>query len=149
MRRLFFAVGLMLAYCGIARADAYGTPQAQYTYQTAVSSNPLAIINVSTSSITGATQMDNPQLLSRAAMCIQDIDSSANLWCTPVSTTPVVNGGWKISAGSFWCPNSAATFYQVLYSTTTNNNTVTTVANKYWCISDGTSTTKAAVIQGN
>jgi hypothetical protein len=126
-------------------AGAYGV-QPAFTYQAAVSSITTTIITVSTSSISGATQMDNPQMASRVAIEIQNIDTAANLWCLPVSTTPTANAARKIAAGSSWSVSSMDNYYTTTYSSTTGSSPVTTNI-KFWCLSDGAAATKAAVTQ--
>ena len=119
-----------------------------FTYQAAVSSITTVVVNVSTSGAsTGATQVDNPQLFSRVALEIQNIDTAANLWCLPVSTTPVTNAGRKIAPGNSWIVSAVDTFYQLVYSTTTQQNTNVKTPVKFWCASDGASATKAVVTQ--
>lgn len=140
MKKILLAgilVGLML--CLVCKAHAAGaySIQPSYTYQTAVSSITVVIVSVSTSSLTGATQVDNPQLSSRVSLEIQNIDSSASLWCLPISTMPVASGGRKITAGSSWVISTRDKYY--------SSSGFSAV--KFWCLSDGTSPTKAAVTQ--
>lgn len=118
-----------------------------YTYQSAVSSAVVTIVTVSTSVTTGATQMDNPTLSGRVTTEIQNIDASANLWCLITSTTPIINGGRKISAGSSWIISALDFVYRNSYSTSTFVNSVTRGALNFYCLSDGASGTKAAVTQ--
>lgn len=149
-----FLAGILLAVaCAVLlppvtahAAGAYGI-QPAFSYQTAVSSITTNIITVSTSSTTGATQMDNPQMASRVSLEIQNIDSSANLWCLPVSTMPVVNGGRKIAPGSTWAVSTMDTYTNPSYSTSTFITTSSTTTAKFWCLSDGAAATKAAVSQ--
>lgn len=129
--------------CGLAHA---GSIIPMFTYQTGVSSITTAIISVTTSVPTGATQMDNPQLANRVAVEIQNIDSTANLWCLPVTTTPFINGGRKIASGNSWIVSAMDNFYQIIYSSTTGSSP-NTFNVKFWCLSDGAAATKAAVTQ--
>ena len=86
--------------------------------------------------------MDNPQVTSRVSLEIQNIDTVANLWCLPVSTMPIVNGGRKIPAGSSWIVSSMDNYY-----TTASGGSAVVTAIKFWCLSDGLAATKAAVTQ--
>lgn len=147
MRRILITAGLVVLYCGITKADSSIAPQPAFTYNTSVASMTTVIISVSTSATTGATQVDNPQMLGRTALEIQNIDASATLWCLPVSTTPTVNGGREIAPGGWWNPNSLQTYYQSTYSSSTYSVTVSSVPVKFWCLSDGSGATKAAVSQ--
>lgn len=146
MKRFVLLI-FILTLGGFCRADNSNTV-AGFVYQTAVSSGSTLVITVSTF---GATQMDNPQLAGRAAMEIQNIDSTASLWCTAVSSyTPTVvssGNGRKISSGASWYPNFLSSISYVNYSTTTGNTTTYTTAAKIWCISDGAAATKSAVTQ--
>jgi len=130
-----------------------------YTYLTAVSSIttpcPL-IINVTSSPVTGASQMDNPQLPNRVVIEIQNIDTTANLWCamgstTPVvigSTAPIVNGGRKIAPGASWVVSTADIFNVPSVSTSTGVLSYIKSKINFWCLSDTASaTSKAAVTQ--
>lgn len=142
---------LLLAFMMIAGSVCYADNSnviAGFVYETAVSSGNTIIVNVSTSVV---TQVDNPQLPGRAAVEVQNIDATANLWCVPVSsstpTVPSSGNGRKISAGASWFPNFLATISVVTYSTTTQSSTTTLIPAKIWCISDGAATTKAAVTQ--
>lgn len=120
-----------------------------YTYQVAISSIIVNIVTVSTSAIgagPGATQVDSPQLINRATIEIQNIDSAANLWCLAISTTPATNAGRKIAAGGSWIVSILDTLYQTSYSTSTGTST-SKVSAKFWCSSDGAAATKAAVTQ--
>lgn len=142
MRTLFKTGFLLFFLCGVCHAGVGVIPQ--YFYNTAISSvtnpDPL-IINVSTSSIApGATQMDNPQLASRVIIEIQNIDATANLWCSLGSTAPFVNGGRKIAAGNSWI----VSFLDKIYPTTQTGSAFTV---NFWCLSDGAAATKAAVTQ--
>lgn len=141
MKRLMGSIFLLLAVCGISHAGGFIVPQ--YTYQTGVSSITTVIITVSTQGAVapGATQMDNPQVANRVATEIQNIDATANLWCLPVSTMPVVNGGRKITPGSTW----VVSFLDIIYPGTPAGGTNLPV--KFWCLSDGAAVTKAAVTQ--
>lgn len=132
-----------------SKGSAAGGIVPMFTYQTAVSSISTNIVTVSTAAIgvaPGATQMDSPQMYSRVSVEIQNIDSSANLWCLPISTMPVVNAARKIAAGSSWIISATDTFFQVNYSTSAGQTTVVLPV-KFWCVSDGASATKAAVTQ--
>ena len=108
-------------------------------YNVAISSITTTIVTVST---TAAVQMDNPQLAGRVSIEIDNIDSTANLWCLPGSTTTAAasNSGRKITPGNSWTvaiadgilgPGSLPVRTPVLF----------------WCRSDGTSATKAAISQ--
>lgn len=131
-------LGLMIL-AGTAYAS--GGPIPDYSYQVGIASITTNIITVSTSV---ATQMDNPTLSQRVAIEINNIDASANLWCLPTSSpAPATNAGRKITAGSAWevafhdrttVPNDPTRVYS---STNTN----------VYCVSDGGSSTKAAVSQ--
>lgn len=151
MKKWIKAAGLVFLFCGMSYAGGGITPN--FTYLTGVSSistpTPL-IITVSTSSIApGASAMDNPQLPNRVITQIQNIDSSANLWCSIGSTTPVVigstmpiaNGGYKIAAGASWIFSITDKILPTLGA----GGSATTI--NFWCLSDGASATKAAVIQ--
>lgn len=142
---IILAVGIFLP-SGARAAGAFGI-QPSYAYQTAVSSITTIIITVSTSSATGATQVDSPTVTNRVALEIQNIDATANLWCLPVSTMPIVNGGRKIAAGASWVISTADVYYTTSYSTTTFLSSPVTSTAKFWCLSDGASATKAAVSQ--
>lgn len=138
MKKILALLVLVLA---ASKANAFSVPA--LTYQTMISSVTTVIVSVSSNSATGATQMDNPQLPGRVVMEIDNIDATANLWCLPVSTTPVANGGRKIAPGSTWVISVA----DGLISGGANPPVRTTV--KFWCLSDASgSTSKAAVTQG-
>lgn len=145
-RALLFA--FMMFAGRLCFADASNvTPS--FVYETAVSSGNTVIIAVSS---TNVTQVDNPQLVSRASIEVQNIDATANLWCVVVSsitpTVPAANNGRKIAPGGSWFPNFLSTISIVSFSTTTQSTTTTQTAAKIWCISDSTSaTSKAAVTQ--
>lgn len=143
----FFLTVACAVFLSPMAAHAGGLNSPAFTYQTAVSSATTNIVTVSTSSITGATQVDNPQVPNRVVLEIQNIDASANLWCLVNSTMPVVNGGRKISAGSSWVVSVMDNFYTQVYSTITNTTSTVNVSEKIYCLSDGTSGTKAAVTQ--
>lgn len=109
-------------------------------WQTGVSSITTNIITVSTSSVApGATQMDSPVLKGRLVTEIQNIDATANLWCLPVSTMPVVNGGRKIAAGNSWIISFIDVAGRPLNPSQSNTD--------YYCLSDGAAATKAVVTQ--
>lgn len=135
MKRLLLVASLILA-AGWCRAAAIPS----LVYQTGISSITTAIVNVSTASTPGATQVDNPQVPGRVALEIQNIDATANLWCLPVSTKPVVNGGRKIPAGSSWAVS-------VLDTIVRPGQPQSTTGVKFWCLSDGAASTKACVTQ--
>ena len=148
MRKLLVMLSLAWA-CALlmpGRAGASGTIQPGFTYQTGVSSITTNIISVSTSVTTGASQMDNPQVANRVVTEIQNIDTSANLWCLAISTNPTVSGGRKIAAGASWIVSVMDNLYQINYSSTTGQ-TPSTLGVKFWCLSDGAAATKAAVTQ--
>lgn len=137
MKKFLFIAAILLG--GLSLSYASGLVP-ELTYQTGISSVTTAIVTVSTSTIgagPGATQMDSPQLIGRVAVEIQNIDATANLWCLPVSTAPVASGGRKITAGSSWV---------VSFKDKTANAWGNFVV-KFWCISDGAASTKAAVSQ--
>lgn len=135
MKRLFFMGVLILA---AASLQAVENPIS--TYQVGIASVTTFIISVSTSSIApGATQMDSPQLKGRVVTEIQNIDATANLWCLPTSTQPVVNGGRKIAAGNSWIVS-----FQDIAGRPWNPLQAQT---NFWCLSDGAAATKAAVTQ--
>jgi len=148
----FIARFILIAGCAVfwfpLTAYSAGPINPSYTYQVAVSSITTAVVTVST---TVGTKMDNPQLSNRAVIEIDNIDSTANLWCLPVSSsTPVAlstTSGRKILPGSSWILNLFDTLYTVSYSSITNTTTNVAVTANLWCISDGGASTKAAVTQ--
>ena len=144
MKRLFCIAALVSIYASIAGATGGVIPS--LVYQTGVSSITTNIISVSTSPTTGATQMDNPTLQNRVAVEIQNIDPSANLWCLPTSSaslTSNTNTGRKISAGASW----VLSFTDRVYVPNDPTRVFSATNTNLWCISDGTSTTKAVVTQ--
>lgn len=147
IKGLFLTAAILIASFSLAHAAGGINPQPQFTYQTGVSSITTNIVIVSTSSVTGAVQVDSPTLTSRVVLEIQNLDSSANLWCLPVSTKPVTNGGRVISPRSSWIVSTLDTYYGIVYSTITNSSSATTNTAKFWCISDGVTPSSAAVTQ--
>lgn len=147
-RFLVFLSVMMLPLIWHSKAEAAGAYgiQPAYVYQTGVSSITTNIVTVSTSSLNGATQVDSPLMANRAVLEIQNIDSSANLWCLAVSTTPTANNAREITPASSWIVSVMDTLYTVSYSTSTGATPVTGTV-KFWCLSDGSSSTKAAVTQ--
>jgi len=107
-------------------------------YQVGISSMTTNIISVSTFA---ATQVDNPVLAQRVSIEIQNIDSTANLWCLPgvsLSSAPVTSSR-KIAAGAAWVVSMRDT---LLRPSSTSNSSI-----DIFCTSDGTASTKAAVSQ--
>lgn len=144
-----FLAGLFLAGAGFlflsSPALAGGGIVPVFGYQTAVSSITLVVVTVSTSV---GTQVDNPQMANRVALEIQNIDTTANLWCVPVSSAAIaVNAGRKIAAGNSWIVSTMDTFQGVSFSTTTGRATNTSASAPFYCLSDGAASTKAAVTQ--
>ena len=134
-----------LLFLAAGRAWSFSTPT--LTYQTAISSITTNIITVSTFTLVpGATnQVDNPQLVGRVVMEINNMDASANLWCVPTSTAPLSSNtgvGRKIAPGSSWVVSIADGLIANFGA-----NPPVRAAVKFFCISDGTSATKAAVTQ--
>jgi len=145
--RLVIMAGCILAFARVQSAFANSlsgiTPT--YVYETAVSSVVTNIVNISSAP---STQADSPQLAGRVAVEIQNIDSSANLWCLTNSTTPTTNNGRKIAAGASWIVSTQETVYYTVYSTSTSPNVnVYTSPARFWCVTDGAAATKAAVTQ--
>jgi hypothetical protein len=149
--RKFLAGVLLITACTVLlpprTVHASGGNSPMFTYLTGVSSITTTVVNVSTSSVTGATQVDSPTLANRVVLEIQNIDSTANLWCLAVSTAPTVNGGRKLSPGNSWVVSSMDVYYNQTFSTSTFTNVISSTTAKFWCLSDGTSATKAAVTQ--
>ena len=139
-KRLIVLAGLLL---GTSPLFAWSNPT--LTYQTAISSITTTVIAVSTFTIAPAVnQVDNPQLVGRVVMEIQNIDTSANLWCVPTSTASLTSNsgvGRKISPGGSWIISIA----DGLIVPSGNPSVRTSV--KFFCISDGAAATKAAVTQ--
>jgi hypothetical protein len=132
MKKLILTVGILL---GVSQAHAAAVPQ--YVAQVAMSSATTTIVTVSNAS---ATKMDNPQLAGRIALEVQNIDSSANLWCAP-SSTVTANNGRKIAAGNSW-------ILSFNFQTTTGTPAKPVIAPfNIYCISDGGGSTNAAVTQ--
>jgi hypothetical protein len=136
-----FAFLILFGALLIPRSAHAGFTEPGLVYQVAISSQIQSVVTVSTApganGLQGATQMDSPQLVGRATIEIQNIDSTANLWCTLVSTTPTANNGRKIASGNSWIINlsdkATQMFNQTLF--------------KIWCLSDGAASTKAFVTQ--
>lgn len=118
-----------------------------FGYNVAVSSGNTPIVTVSTSV---PTQVDSPQMASRVVVEVQNIDSTANLWCVVGSssapTIPAANNGRLIAAKSSWILSILDTFFMPQYSSSSGATTILVPA-KVWCISDGAASTKAAVTQ--
>jgi len=122
---------------------AIGGEVPQLVYQVGITTATQATISVSTSSIApGATLMDTPTLSNRVSVEIQNIDTSANLWCSFTSTAPIVNGGRKISAGSSWVVSVTDRWFIPTASSPRQTNLV-----NFYCLSDGAAATKAYVTQ--
>lgn len=103
-------------------------------YEVGIASITTNVIAVSTSA---ATRVDTPALAGRVSVEMQNIDTSASLWCGPVSGNASANSGRKITAGSSW----------ILNLSDTNKKPGGEQAFSIYCLSDGTATTKAAVTQ--
>lgn len=127
-----------LLFAFSAPALAFSNPS--LVYQTAISSATTVIVSVSTSSVTGATKMDNPQIPGRVATEVQNIDAAANLWCMLGSSNPVVNGGREITPGNTWVVSMSDRFLSPGFPQSS------TIVN-FWCLTDGAAATKAAVSQ--
>lgn len=130
------------------RSRAAGPINPAYTYSVAVSSGNTNVITVSNSV---PTQVDSPPMVNRAVIEVQNIDSTANLWCVVGSssapTVPAANSGRLIASKASWIVSVLDTFYMPQYSTITFTSTTLLVPAKVWCISDGAGSTKAAVTQ--
>lgn len=116
------------------------------TYQVAISSIATISVQVSTSAAgagPGATQVDVPQLAGRVALEIQNLDASANLWCLPISTAPVVGKARKIAAGATWVISTSNIHNAPVGSVGTTAGTPI----KFWCVADGTQSSTATVTQ--
>lgn len=132
---------LLIASLFIAATAHAGYFEPTRVYQVTVSSIAFAKIAVSSST---ATKMDTPPLSQRVSVEIQNIDSSANLWCTPgvaVSSSPV-NGSRKIAPGNTWTlPISDQLYGSNLYANTAK------APIDVFCTTDGAASTNAIVIQ--
>lgn len=132
-------------------AHAAGLVSPAFVYQTAVSSITTNIITVATSTVGGApfvaAQMDTPKMANRVAIEIDNIDTTANLWCVTNSTVPAASAGRKIVPGASWVVNMMDNFYTQNYSTITNTTTTVSTPATIYCLSDGAAATKAAVTQ--
>jgi hypothetical protein len=142
MKRFFFffslvSLTLSLWFPSQSRADARLFPM--LTYQVAVSSITEYLVSVTTSTVNGATQVDSPQLAGRVTIEIQNIDTAANLWCTVSSTAPNTNNGRKVAPGSSWIVSIKDAF--------TPMGSIVSTAIKFWCLSDGTASSKAWITQ--
>lgn len=136
MTKLRILIGLLLSFPALALANEY-VPE--LVYQVGVSSVTGFAVTVSTQGpvAPGATQVDNPQLVGRATIEIQNIDTSANLWCVAGSTIALVSNSRKITPSAAWIVNlrdkSTPMFQNFLF--------------KFYCVSDGTAATKAWITQ--
>lgn len=139
MKKLLFVLAL---WGGGSCAWAVATPS--LVYQVGVSSITTVTISVSSSPVAGATQMDNPQLLGRVVVEIDNTDAAANLWCVPSSSAPLTANsgiGRKIPPGSSWVVS-------IVDRVANPGLFAGATAVKFWCLSDTTSaTSKAAVTQ--
>jgi hypothetical protein len=106
------------------------------TYSVGIAAAPMSFIQVS-SGPTNASQMDNPPLTNRAVVDIQNVDTTANLWCTVVSTTPALGKGNKISPGAHLVFNIRDKIALPGASPTTAS---------WWCINDLTTATSSATV---
>lgn len=139
---MFRKLGLLTGLLFLSGICMAGSFEPSLFYQTAITSITINEIYVSTSTAgagPGATQVDNPQMAGRASIEIQNIDSTANLWCLAVSTAPKVStGARKILPGSSWVISVKDKIPDPI-------NGPTSV--KFWCISDGTAFSTATVTQ--
>lgn len=121
---------LLLAFfvAPLAHAD---TVVPDRVYQVAIASFTVNVITVSTST---ATQMDTPLLTNRVSVEVDNIDGTASLWCGQ-ATSVAKNAARKIAASGSW-------LIGIL-----DRSAFTNAAMHVYCISDGTSATKAAVTQ--
>lgn len=133
MKRLFLVAGLFFTMGRLTLAQDISPT---FTYSAAVSSITTTIVNVSSNP---AVIIDSPTLYGRAAMEIQNIDTTSNLWCVP-NSSPSVNGGRKITPGNSW-------IISAIDSVRSNLNNVASYAIHIWCVTDGAAATKAAVSQ--
>lgn len=138
MKKLLIA-SILLFSC--KSAFCIGGQVPSLVYQVGISSITMGLVSVSTSSNIGATQMDNPAMPTRVSVEIQNLDGSANLWCTAVSTTPTVNSGRKISAGASWIMSFTDKLFVPGFSSSQGT------AINFYCLSDGAAATKAWVTQ--
>jgi hypothetical protein len=115
------------------------------TYQTGVSSiTVISPMNVSTSPVTGATQMDNPQLPGRVVLEIQDVDSAGNLWCVAGSSAALTGntgiGREVLKGGGTWVVS-------VMDAVKVTAGSLTSTPVKFFCLSDGVKASSATVTQ--
>lgn len=132
MKKLLTAM-ILFSLPSLARAASSYVPS--LVYEVAGASITCTTVTVSTSA---ATQMDSKQLAGRVSISIQNIDSSANLWCLPTNA-PATNAGEKILPNQSWVI-AIKDVPWLPYGTTPF---------RFWCLSDGASSTKAEVCQAN
>jgi hypothetical protein len=141
MKRILILLGILF---GSAPVFAFLPVQ---TYQEAISSITTQVVTISTSPVTGATQVDAIELEGRVSMEIQNIDTVANLWCVPTSSAALTSNsgtGRKIAPGNSWILSIADLLQPpggYVAGTTVG------VETGFWCISDGVAATKAVVTQ--
>lgn len=136
LKRLGLFAALLFS-CSLSHA--LGNFEPSRVYEVGIATMTTTIISVSTSTVTGATQMDNPLMNERVTIEIQNIDASANLWCVGGRSNPTVNGARKIAAGNSW-------IVSILDRTLQTGGNPTSTFN-FWCLSDGAAATSAAVTQ--
>jgi|HubBroStandDraft_3_1064219.scaffolds.fasta_scaffold188777_2 hypothetical protein len=128
---------LLMLGCFWMAPLAHAAPVPYYVTEVAQSSGTTNVVLASTIS---ATQMDNPQLTGRTVIEVQNLDSSANLWCAPRSN--VKSGlGRKIASGNSW-------ILSFNFQTITGNPANPVIAPFHvYCISDAVKASSATVTQ--
>lgn len=137
LKKLGLIIGLLFI-SAFAKAD-YIEPDR--VYQVGIASVTVTKVTVSNSV---ATQVDTPTMPDRVCLEVQNIDSTANLWCVPgvaISSAPV-NGSRKIAPGASW----VVSIIDKVYCSNGPDNSGKCKLGVY-CTSDGTGSTNAIVTQ--